>query len=207
MQIFNDLEQVGSQRIDKPRVARPIISTLDTWDQDTQIEFHLAPHVGRRAGWNVPSVAITSESINTIRSSSRTRAVSPRIARRVGMTLDPSTVSPYYTSVPNMAQTIKSDSQVQVHFSMTARTANFQSPYFAVYRDGMKISQEYRSLGTTPTGPNTHDFLVSGSYVDVNPPPGWHTYELRWHVDPVAPGQLTAGSNNRTFQVSNLRAQ
>jgi hypothetical protein len=205
MQIFNDLEQVGSNRINPPRLSRPIISTLDTWDQDTQIEYPRPPYQGRRAGWNVPSVAITSESINTIRS--RTRFVSPRIARRVGMVADPTTMLTYYTSVPNMAQTIRSDSQVQVHFTMTARTANFQSPYFAVYRDGMKISQEYRSLGTTPTGLNTHDFLVSGSYVDVNPPPGLHTYELRWHVDPVAPGLMTAGANNRTFQVSNLRAQ
>jgi hypothetical protein len=124
------------------------------------------------------------------------------------MAANPTTNSTTYSSVPNMAQTIKSDSQVQINFTLTARTANFQSPYFAIYRDGMKISQEYRALGTTPTGTtNTHDFLVSGTHIDPNPPPGLHTYELRWHVDDQAPGALTAGNNNRTFQVSNLRAQ
>lgn len=211
MQLFHDLEQVGSHRVDPPRLARPIVSTLDTWDQNTQIEYPVAPWRGQRAGWNVPSVSIANESIATIRSSSQTRFVSPRIARRIGMAMNPITNQTFYTSVPNMAQTIRSDSQVQIHFTMTARAANLQAPFFAIFRDGMKISQEYRASGTplpasAPSGV-TNDFLVSASYVDTDPPPGLHAYELRWHVDPANPGTVTAGNNNRTFQVSNLRAQ
>lgn len=200
--IVDELE-INSNRVDPLRFPRPIVSTLDTWDQSTQIDYPFsAPHVGRRPGWNIPSVAVTSETVNTIRSSSNTRFVSPRFAKKVGIHLNPITDSHVYKAIPNMAQAIRVDSAVQIQFSMTASTAAVSSPYFAIYRDGKKISQEYRSSSTAG-----QDFLVSGTYVDTNPPMGYHTYDLRWHVDLVTPSTVTAGSINRTFQASNLRAQ
>jgi hypothetical protein len=180
------------------------VSTLDTWDQSTQIDYHHNVAMpGKRAGWNIPSIAVANEPINTIRSSSNTRFVSPRIAVQAGMVADPTTTSPVYKAIPNMAQSIQVDAPVQVQFSATIRTSNAQSPYFAIFRDGIKISQEYRQAA--PGGAN--EVLVTGSYLDSSPTKGWHSYDLRWHVDPPLFGTITAGSRNRTFQASNLRAQ
>lgn len=199
-----DEVEIGSNRIEPERLPRPMVSTLDTWDQSTQIDYpFLATHGGRRPGWNIPSIAVTSEPINTIRSSSNTRFVSPRIANRAAITQDATTSSTGYKPVPNMAQAIRTDSAAQVQFSLTARSTGTAAPFFAIYRDGVKISQEYRQSGAGAS----IDFLVSGSYVDPDPPMGFHTYDLRWHVDPVQGGTITAGGKQRTFQVSNLRAQ
>lgn len=201
--IVDELE-ILSNRIDPERLPRPMVSTLDTWDDRTQIDYPFsAPHVGRRPGWNIPSVAVTNESINTIRSSLSTRFVSPRITLRAGIHSSPTTSSSGYKPVPNMAQALQTDSSVQIQFSMTCSSAGTLAPFFAIYRDGVKISQEYRASG----GGANIDFLVSGSYIDPNPPKGWHTYDLRWHVNPTVPSTLTAGSKDRTFQASNLRAQ
>lgn len=200
--ILDELE-IGSNRVDPPTLPRPVISTLDTWDQLTQIDYPFqASHPGRRPGWNVPSIAVTSEAINTIRSSSNTRFQGIRVAIKTGFHKDPVMNLTGYRVVPNMAQSIQTDSPVQIQFSMTARTATAQAPFFALFRDAVKISQEYRASATA-----NMDFLMSGSYIDPSPPKGWHTYDLRWHIDPGNPSTMTAGGANRTFQVSNLRAQ
>ena len=204
MAILDELEIVSSSRIDPARYPRPIISTLDTWDQHAQIDYHFNPAMpGRRAGWNIPSIAVTSETVNTVRNNVQLRYVSPRLATRSGMTTDPVTRSLVYKAVPNMAQNIRSDSSVQVQFSLTVAVQNPQAPFFAIFRDRVKISQEYRAAGETANV----EFLVSGTYVDPNPPQGWHTYDLRWHVDGTLGGSMRAGGKNRTFQASNLRAQ
>jgi hypothetical protein len=103
-----------------------------------------------------------------------------------------------------MAQAIRVDSNVQITFSATVRPTPNSAPFFAIFRDGVKISQDYRASGASLTG----DTLVSGTYIDTNAPMGHHAYELRWHVDPLVPGAtIIASGKNRTFQASNLRAQ
>jgi hypothetical protein len=203
-QVFDEVELISNQ-VDPARYPRPMVSTLDTWDQNTQIDYHSnAAMPGRRAGWNIPSIAVTNESVNTIRSSAPTRFVSPSVPTRVAMLVDKTTSSLNYKPMPNMAQAIRTDSNVQISFSATVRTTPAFAPYFAVFRDGRQISQVYRSSGA---GANV-DFLISGTYVDNNAPMGWHTYDLRWKSDPtVVAGVITAGQKNRTFQASNLRAQ
>lgn len=204
MAVIVDELEISSNRIHPPRLPRPVTSTLDTWDQSTQIDYPFsAPHIGRRPGWNIPSIAVTSETVNTVRTSAATRFVSQSIPTRAPMLVDKITASQSYKPMPNMAQTIRTDSNVQITFSATVRATPIQAPYFAIFRDGKKISQDYRNSGTAANV----DFLVSGTYVDTNAPMGYHTYDLRWHVDPTIQGQLTAGGKNRTFQASNLRAQ
>lgn len=202
--ILDELE-INSNRVDPVRYPRPIVSTLDTWDQSTQLDFHFNPALpGRRAGWNIPSIAVTNEAVNTVRTSMATRFVSQSVPTQASMLVNRSTNLSNYTPVPNMGQAIKTDSNVQVNFSAVLRTNLVFAPYLAIFRDGIKISQDYRNSA----GAANVDFLVSGNYVDTTAPMGWHTYDLRWHVDPnVAQGLVFATGTNRTFQASNLRAQ
>lgn len=199
-----DEVEIDSNRVDPARYPRPIVSSLDTWDQSTQIDYHYNPALpGRRAGWNIPSIAVTNESVNTVRSSVATRFVSQTVPTRAGMLVDKTTNSQSYTSMPNMSQVIRTDSDVQISFSAVVSTVPVFAPYFAIFRDGIKISQDYRNSG----GGSGINFLICGAYVDTNAPMGFHTYDLRWKVDPsVALATITAGSKNRTFQASNLRA-
>lgn len=198
-----DEVEIESNRIQPERLPRPTVSTLDTWDQLTQIDYPFsAPHVGRRPGWNVPSIAVTNETVNTVRTSAATRFVSPSIATRAVMLVNKTKKSQFYKPMPNMSQTIKTDSNVQISFSATVATNSVFAPWFAVFRDGVQISQVYRSSGA---GANV-DFLISGTYIDTHARAGFHTYDLRWKVDPAVSGTITASQKNRTFQVSNLRA-
>lgn len=202
MAVIVDEVQIGSNQIQPERLPRPVISTLDTWDMSTQVDYPYA-HAGRRPGWNIPSIAVTSETVNTIRSSSATRFVSQSVPTQATMLKNPVTASLAYKPVPNMAQVIRTDSSVQISFSLVVMVTVVQAPYFAVFRDRVKISQDYRSSGTAVNVP----FMVTGAYVDTRPAMGFHVYDLRWHVDPAIHGQITAVGTNRTFQASNLRAQ
>lgn len=199
-----DEVEIDSNRIEPERLPRPIVSTLDTWDDRTQIDYPFsAAHPGRRPGWNIPSIAVTNETVNTVRTSAATRFVSPSIPVRAGMFVDKTTNAQFFKVMPNMAQTIKIDSNVQISFSATVQTNPVFAPWFAIFRDGVQISQVYRSSGA---GANA-DFLISGTYIDTNAPAGFHTYDLRWKVDPGVTGTIIATKKNRTFQASNLRAQ
>jgi hypothetical protein len=205
-----DEVEVHSDRVQPEHLPRPITSTLDTWDQSTQIDYPFnASARGRRPGWNIPSIAVTSETVNTVRTSAATRFVAPTVPTRAGMLVDKTVSYQGYRPMPNMAQTIRTDSNVQISFSATVRTTPVFAPYFAIFRDGRKISQDYRSSGAPITGQaGSNDFLISGAYVDTNAPMGFHTYDLRWKIDPtLGSGTITAGQKNRTFQASNLRAQ
>lgn len=201
-EIFDELE-ISSSRVDPGHYPRPMISSLDTWDQSTQVDYHNSVPAGRRPGWNIPSIAVTSETVNTVRSSAPTRFISPAVpVHKVPMLLNKTTNAQAWKPMPNMAQTIRSDSDVQISFSASvSATPTTHSPFFAIFRDGRQISQVYRSSGTSI-------FLISGAYVDTAAPKGLHVYDLRWKVDPtVTGGTITAVQINRTFQASNLRAQ
>jgi hypothetical protein len=199
-----ELDQVHSGQIDPQFYPRPIISTLVNWDQKTQIDYaHPAQNPPTRPGYNVPSIAVTSEAVNTVKVSALTRFVSPTIATPSGMIPNPTHATREYKPVPSMAQSLFVDSNVQVSFTLVITTPTPSSPVFAVFRDGVKISQEYHQS----TGPNAGQTLVSGTYVDTNPSlKKHHVYDLRWKTaaDNVP---VTAAEKNRTFQASNLRAQ
>lgn len=192
-----DETQVLSNQIQPERYPRPITSTLDTWDQNTQLDYAYAPTMpGQRPSWNIPSIAVTSETVNTIRSSADTRFVSPSIPIRAELSSNPSTNSTAWKVVPNMAQMLYTNSSVQINFAVNIQTASAaDTAYFAIFRDGQQISQIYAG----GTG------LVSGTYVDTNPTMNRaHVYDLRWHR---GANTVTATGKNRTFQASNLRAQ
>jgi hypothetical protein len=115
--------------------------------------------------------------------------------------MNPVTALGNFRVVPNMAQSLFVDSEVQVTFTVLISTATQASPAFAVFRDGQKISQEYRQL----TGGGNVQSLVSGTYVDTGAAlRKYHVYDLRWRT--VNNITVTAFENNRTFQASNLRA-
>lgn len=196
MAVFDET-QVMSNQIQPERYPRPITSTLDTWDQNTQLDYAHAPTMpGQRPSWNIPSIAVTSETVNTIRSSAETRFVSPSIPIRAQLAASPSTKSTSFKVVPNMAQTLYTNSSVQINFAVSVETQATQDvAFFVIFRDGQQISQIY-SGGTG---------LVSGTYIDTNPAMNTtHVYDLRWHSDGST---ITATGKERTFQASNLRAQ
>lgn len=194
---------IGGDRIQPVRQPRPVVSSLDTWDQNTQIDYPFPAHVvGRRPAWNVPSLAVTAESINTIQQNQRTRYVAPTTAVRVVQPYSPQSNVAVWKVVPNMAQNIYTDSHVHIVFSINVATGTANdSPQFAIYRDGVKISQIFST--TTPAA--NHPVLVSGSYIDTKPSMRTtHVYDLRWKR---GNSPLVAFGKDRTFQASNLRAQ
>lgn len=195
----------GSNDFQPPVLPRPITSTLDTWDQATQIEYGSnAASIGQRPLWNVPAIAVTNEPINTIRSSVATRFQTPSYATRPGMTINPSMQAAQGTTqrfkpIPNMAQSIKPDASVQISFSVLITAATNTSPRFAIFRDGKLISGFYNQVIVANV-----QSLVSGTYVDTNPSPlRYHVYDFRWWATNVP---ILSFEKNRTFQVSNLRA-
>lgn len=200
-----DESQINGQRVDPVFNPRPITSTLDTWDQNTQVDYaSSAPSIGRRPSWNVPSITVASEPVNTIRQSALTKFASNTIVNKAAMTLDPQNTDPnVWRVVPNMAQNLFVEASVQVTFSLLISATVSTSPRFAVFRDGRQISQIYHQLtvgGTPPT-----QTLVSGTYVD----PGatvrkYHVYDLRWRPTNTP---VISFQKNRTFQASNMRAQ
>lgn len=188
-----------------PVLPRPITSTLDTWDQSTQVDYAIsAASIGSRPSWNVPSLAVTSEPVNSIHSSAATRFATPSFPTRAGMTLNPTNAANLNTAnrfrvIPNMAQSIKPDSSVQISFSVLITAATNTSPRFAIFRDGRLISAFYNQVIVANI-----QSLVSGTYVDPIPTRlKWHTYDFRWWATDVA---IKSFEKNRTFQVSNLRA-
>ena len=197
-----DENQIISERLDPVFNSRPVISTLDTWDQNTQLEYPFsAASIGRRPSWNVPSIAVTSESVNTIRSSAPTVTQSTTYANKAAMTLNPSNGDTMtWRVVPNMAQNLFVESNVQVTFTMLLQSTQPTSPRFCIFRDGQKLSQEYQQA----TQANIRS-LVSGAYVDTGASlRKYHVYDLRWRPQNVP---IQSFNNNRTFQASNLRAQ
>lgn len=206
MRIFDELE-IPSNRVDPTRYPRPIVSTLDTWDQSTQVDFHHnAAMPGKRAGWNIPSIAVTSESVNTIRSSAATRMASPSIPTIAGMHPDPVLVPPVtgvhpFVVVPNMAQSLFVDSPVHITFFISFLTVTVPDTVkFAIFRDAAQVSQIYVGSTISVANPVT----VSGAYTDIKAVQGRHLYDLRWAA---GVSRVLAYGKNRTFQVSNLRAQ
>lgn len=189
-----------SQTIQPPVFRRPILSTIDTYDQNTQVE-HLeeAFATGKRPMWNIPTVAVVSSKVGTIKQSANVVSVSPNLATQSGILSGPTTNVATFTVVPNMAQVIRASGPVQVAFSLNASTANASDPVsFAVFRDGVQVSQTYLGSGAANTA-----FSVIGSYTD-NPPAGNHIYDLRWAKGSSV---VTAVGKQRTIQVLNLRAQ
>lgn len=198
-----DEAQINRQRVDPIIYPRPITSTLDTWDQDTRIDYAFnAASIGRRPSWNVPSIAVASEPVNTIRQSSLTKFASNTIASPAAMTLNPQNTDPnVWRVVPNMAQNLFVEASVQVTFSLLIASAVATSPRFAIFRDGQKLSQEYHQL----TASGNVQTLVSGAYVDPNASfRRYHVYDLRWKPTNTP---VISFQKNRTFQASNMRAQ
>lgn len=198
-----DESQIVGNTIQPVTKPRPIISTLDTWDQSTQIDYPTSAHsIGQRPSWNIPSLAVTSESVNTIQQNARTRYVAPMVPIQARTPVNPQTNVARWKVAPNMSQVLYTDSHVQITFSINISTsADGDSPQFAIYRDGVKISQIY----SVTTAAANHPALVSGSYVDTSPTMRKnHVYDLRWK-----PGNsyVIAFGKERTFQASNLRAQ
>jgi hypothetical protein len=198
-------DHLGSQKIDPTLYPRPITSTLDSFDQQTQIDYHHpAQSIGKRPGWNTPSIAVTNESVATIKNSVATRFVSPSVPSPQ-MYSNVSTNSTKYKTVPNMMQSLKTDSQVEVSFSLLVQADTPTSPVFRIFRDNIPISQEYHQL----LGGSAVQSLVSATYVDTNPEmKKWHVYELRWKTTGTGSTgvTITTKDKNRTFQASNLRA-
>jgi hypothetical protein len=199
-----DETQINNQAVDPPINPRPVLSSLDTWDQNTQIDYPFpAQNQQGRPGWNVPSVAVTNESVNTIQESQNTRFVSNKIATLSGVIPDPSTNLTQFRTVPNMSQVLYTDANVQITFSINAATTPApDTANFAIFRDRVQISQVYH-LTTVQSGVPT---LLSGSYTDTRAGKlDNHTYDLRWHTS--GNSRITAFGKDRTFQASNLRAQ
>jgi hypothetical protein len=193
--------QLGSNQMDPVWFPRPIISTLDTWDDNTRLDYnHSVPSTGTRPLFNVPSIAVTSESVNTISASSFTQQNNPSVATNVAVATNPTTSLVAFRNVPTMAQNLYVTSNVQVSFSLLISTVTASSPRFKIYRDGQPLSQQYQQL---TGGSNVHS-LVSGSFIDTNPTLlKYHVYDLRWAANDVT---VTGYLSDRTFQASNLRA-
>lgn len=203
MPLYDELE-IDSNRVDPVRYPRPVISSIDTWDQSTQIDYHYNPAMpGRRAGWNIPSIAVTNESINTVRSSIALRTASPSYATVAGMTDSPFTASTAFKAIPNMKRVLKTDSEVQITFFIDIQfSAINNQANFAIFRDNQQISQVFNATAATANLPQN----VSGSYTDTNPTmKKIHVYDLRWQK--VGGTEVISLGRRRTFQVSNLRAQ
>lgn len=199
----SDQTQINGQAIQPATSPRPILSTIDTWDHATQIDYPIADqNVGRRPGWNIPSIGITNESINTITQNQTTRNNSQQVAVSVRRPSNSQNVLQQWKTVPNMSQRLYTTSQAQINFSVNITTASApDSPNFAIFRDGRKLSQIY-SITTTAAN---HPTPVTGSYVDTTPGmKAFHSYELRWQA---ASSAVVSFQKDRTFQASNLRAQ
>lgn len=195
--------EVNQQPIAHEARGRALISPLDTFDVNIQVDYpYSIQNQGVRPGWNVPDLAVVNESINTIQQNQSTRFVGPQFASMVKQAVNPRTSSPRWTTVPNMGQALYTESKVQIHFSVNLTTAAAPDTVnLAIFRDGQKISQIY-SIGTNQPGVPV---LASGSYVDIQPSlMTFHHYELRWKC---GSSMLTAVDSNRTFQCSSLRAQ
>lgn len=200
--------QVTSGGLDPVLAPRPITSTLDTWDELTKLDYPSNPSSpGRRPLWNVPNIAITGESVNTIRSSVANRAANPSIAKLAATTVSPtyapgvSTANPFpFRPVASMSAAIKPTASVQISWSTQISSAIATSPMFAIYRDGRLISQQYQQL--TAGGNVRSNFAAT--YIDNTASPlKHHTYTLycRPTNTPITFFQL-----GRVFQVSDLRA-
>ena len=198
-----DQTQIGGQQIQPSRLARPIISSLDTWDHNTQIDYPTpAQNQGARPGWNIPSIAVTSESVNTVQQNQQTRYTSPQIPITVRRPRNPTNTDLAWRPVPNMGQSILTTAHVQVTFSVNITTQSApDSPQFAIFRDGRKLSQIYQATTVAANQPT----LVSGTYVDTSPTMlKHHSYSLMWKRGNSG---VIGFEKDRTFQLSNLRAQ
>lgn len=200
--------EVNSSQLNPGRFPRPITSTIDTFDQHTQIDYHVnAAAPGYRQGWNTPSIAVTNETVNTVRSSAPTKFVNPSTPSPL-MYADVSTDITTFRPVPNMAQTLYVDSDVQVSFSVMIATAQVPDTVtLSIFRDRVQISQYYFVTTSSMNSATGHSFQVlgSGTFVDTNPTlRKIHVYDLRWHRGEF---KAFAFGKHRTLQASNLRAQ
>jgi hypothetical protein len=203
-----DETQIFSNQLDPVFYPRPITSTLDNWDEKTKIDYGFSSaSTGRRPLWNVPNVALTGESVDTIRSSFATRQDNPSLANVSARIQNPTMPVPATTDprpfkpVPNMAASIRPLASVQVNFVLQIATAQPTSPRFVIYRDGQRISQEYQQL----TAGGDVRSLVSGTFLDSNPAAHQtHTYTLYCRPTNVA---VTFFQLDRTFQVNDTKAQ
>jgi len=188
------------QPFQPPVFPRPIISTLDTFDQNTQVEHLVDPFSpGTRPLWNTPAQAVVNEKVGTVKTSASVSGVSPAQATPSGIFPSPTTTSTSFTVVPNMAQVVKASGPVQISFALTLQTANANDPVsFAIFRNGVQASQTFKASAGAAT-----PFSASGTYTD-NPPSGNQVYDVRWAK---GSSTVTAVGTQRTLQVLNLRAR
>jgi hypothetical protein len=140
---------------------------------------------------------ITRQQNTTIASVAAT-TVSPTYAVPVTTPENPFPWKP----VANMQASIKPQSSVQITFSAQISTPAPSSARFVIYRDGGRISQEYRQY---TAGDTTVPSILSGTYVDENPTPNQiHSYHL--YVLPVDQ-PVTFSQLGRVFQVLDQKAQ
>lgn len=184
-----------------PPRRRPMISTADTFDQNTQLEdYRDAFGTGRRPLWSTPLVAVSNEKVGTIKASASVRSAYPSIATASGAFSGPSTTLTTFTVVPNMATVVKASGPVQISFAVNASTASADDPgTFAVFRDGVQVSQQFQGSA----GAANVAFSVAASFTD-NPPQGNRVYDVRWKK---GASTLTSIGTQRTIQALNLRAQ
>lgn len=183
-----------------PPFHRPILSTIDTYDQNTQVE-HLSEafSTGRRPIWNIPQIAVVSTKVGTIKQSASVTTVAPTLATQSGIIPNAITNLASFVVVPNMSAVLKASGPVQVTFSVNVQTANANDPVtFGIFRNGIQVSQSYQGSGAAATA-----FTVSATYTD-NPPLGTQVYDVRWKK---GSSQVTAVQKQRTIQALNLRAQ
>jgi hypothetical protein len=115
-------------------------------------------------------------------------------ANAYAVTSLPSTSSTSYVVVPDMDITIETQGQsVLLLFAGTVELISGNlTAYFAIFRDGVQITNDTQF----PLNNFYADQVAKISWIDVNPSPGSHTYEVNWKVN----GNSMFCYDNRAFQ-------
>lgn len=155
-------------------------------------------------GKESPPVSLQSSAVTSGNSN-------PNIANAVGSTASPNQTSSTYAVIPEMTVTITTTgNKVFINFSGTflitgTGTGVFQTK-FAVFKDGVQLTQDYGS--DIPTDGLNNNYNVAITYIDT-PTAASHTYDIRWAYNGVGTAHLQGGSSlasgiTRSLQVVEL---
>jgi len=192
--------------------GRPILSRLN--GGKPLIDFSEAIHLnknldnmpnGTRAAWDS-----TTQKAAAVDASGN--LLLKNINNGIGSTAFPTQASNTYAVIPEMTTTVTTKgNKVLIIFSGTFADTGSPPPtgrltnIFALFRDGVQISQDYVADVNSPSYYN-YDFQFSLSFID-SPTAASHTYDIRWKFAGDVNSHLLAngtGGISRTLQVVEL---
>lgn len=203
-QVVEDLAYDGINTVKTPapksnRIPGIPETSPDIVTNDADAMNHFGVQTGKtKQAWHTPLNAVRSQ-VNSLHGQINNSTGSPSGALVAGMKPNPTSTAAALQPMPDCQILLQTSGQVAVAAQATFSNSATGTATFAIYRDGLQISQIYK-MGVPATAVAQMVNLEVYDY----PPNGFHAYAFYWGT---STGTITGVNQSRAIQAQNLRPQ